>query len=285
MGALLLLALASAPCPGHGVARDAAALREALAGSARDVWVSGVVEGDFEATRGVALHGCEGAVLRGSGHGTVLRLKGDDVLVEDVTLERSGSRVSFEDGALKVSGARAVVRRVTARDTLYGIAKKHDVEVDGLRAAVALGDRRVGLRRREARARLADRDGVDDDVAELGEPGRHAERELEHLVALGLIDVGEDRDVDRLDHLARRERHVGRCEREVAALGRGRAGGDVDRHRDRLVRRLRQQDLERERGRGLVVRGVGGGEVDARWHRRVDVQGLVQPEHVTAAGR
>lgn len=122
MGALLLLALASAPCPGHGVARDAAALREALAGSARDVWVSGVVEGDFEAVRGVALHGCEGAVLRGSGHGTVLRLKGDDVLVEDVTLERSGSRVSFEDGALKVSGARAVVRRVTARDTLYGIA-------------------------------------------------------------------------------------------------------------------------------------------------------------------
>jgi nitrous oxidase accessory protein len=52
----------------------------------------------------------------------VLRLKGDDVLVENLRIEGSGSRVSSEDGALKVSGARAVVRRVEVRDSLYGIA-------------------------------------------------------------------------------------------------------------------------------------------------------------------
>lgn len=124
MGALLLAALASAspPCPERGVVSDAAGFSAALASDARDVWVSGVVEGDFEVSRGVAVHGCGGAVLRGSGRGTVLRIKGDDVLVEDVVFERSGSRVSFEDGALKVTGERAVVRRVKVRDTLYGIA-------------------------------------------------------------------------------------------------------------------------------------------------------------------
>jgi nitrous oxidase accessory protein len=52
----------------------------------------------------------------------VLRLKGDEVLVEDLRLSGSGSRVSAEDGALKVSGARAVVRRVAVSDALYGIA-------------------------------------------------------------------------------------------------------------------------------------------------------------------
>lgn len=124
---LLVAALGAAgpvsrPCPDGPVARDAGALRAALESQARDVWVAGVVEGDFEVPRGLALHGCEGATLRGSGRGTVLKLKGDDALVEDVTFERSGSRVSFEDGALKVTGARAVVRRVAVRDTLYGIA-------------------------------------------------------------------------------------------------------------------------------------------------------------------
>lgn len=121
------LVLAAGPvsraCPaGVAVARDAAGLHAALGSGAPDVWVAGTIQGDFEAQRGVRLHGCEDAVLRGSGEGTVLTLRGDGVLVEDITLERSGTRVSREDGALKISGKLATVRRVHVRDSLYGVA-------------------------------------------------------------------------------------------------------------------------------------------------------------------
>ena len=126
--ALALAALVAGPivqsCPsGVPVVRDAAALRAGLsAEGTRELWIAGRIEGDFEASGRVALHGCERALLAGSRHGTVLRLKGDDVLVEDIAFEGSGERVSSEDGALKVSGERARIRRVAVRDSLYGIA-------------------------------------------------------------------------------------------------------------------------------------------------------------------
>ena len=127
------------PCPeGAAVARDASELSALLKGDVKDVWVAGLVVGDFEATRGVSLHGCERAVLEGTGKGTVLKLHGDDVLVEDLTLQKSGIRTSFEDGALKITGERAMVRRLTVRDTLYGIAfelchgcRLEDTEISG----------------------------------------------------------------------------------------------------------------------------------------------------------
>lgn len=129
MGPLLALVVLSAagpvdrPCPQSAlVARDAAQFNALLQGEAKDVWVAGLVVGDFEAKRGVAIHGCDQAVLEGTGKGTVLKLHGDDVLVEDLTLQKSGVRTSFEDGALKITGERAMVRRVKVRDTLYGIA-------------------------------------------------------------------------------------------------------------------------------------------------------------------
>ncbi len=144
------------PCPMDAVvARDAEQLRALLAGDAKDIWIAGLVVGDFEARRagtakgaqpsaalgtggGLALHGCEQAVLEGTGKGTVLKLHGDDLLVEDLTFQKSGIRTSFEDGALKVTGERAVVRRVSVRDTLYGIAyeqchacRLEDAEISG----------------------------------------------------------------------------------------------------------------------------------------------------------
>ena len=113
------------PCPGRGaaVARDAEALRRLTApGGPLDVWVGGTVRGDFAVARPLRLHGCEGGALVGSGQGTVLEVRGDDSLVEDLRLSGSGSRVSKEDGALKVRGKRVVVRRVDVSDALYGIA-------------------------------------------------------------------------------------------------------------------------------------------------------------------
>lgn len=111
------------PCPeGVAVARNAAEFAAALKGAAVDVWVAGHLVGDFEAERTVSVHGCDGAVLEGTGTRTVLTLHGDDLLVEDLTLQHSGVRTSFEDGALKLSGRRAMARRLLVRDTLYGIA-------------------------------------------------------------------------------------------------------------------------------------------------------------------
>jgi nitrous oxidase accessory protein len=125
----LILGLATAagpvnqPCPANAaVARDGEALDRLLAEGPEEVWVAGTVRGDHQAKRAVRLRGCESAVLWGSGKGTVLRLAGDGVLVEDLTLRGSGARVSAEDGALKVTGKNAVVRRVAVLDTLYGIA-------------------------------------------------------------------------------------------------------------------------------------------------------------------
>ncbi len=112
------------PCPeGVEVARDTADFRR-LTGpeGPLDVWVGGTVRGDHDIQRMVRIHGCENAVLEGTGTNTVLRIKGDNVVVEDLVLRRSGSRTSAEDGALKVSGKRAEVRRVAVEDALYGIA-------------------------------------------------------------------------------------------------------------------------------------------------------------------
>lgn len=114
---------AAARCPdGVTPARDGATFDALLASEETDVWVAGVVTGDHVAKRAVRVHGCEQATLRGTGRGTILKIEGDEVLVEDVAFEGSGSRVSFEDGALKVSGRGVIVRRVLVRDCLYGIA-------------------------------------------------------------------------------------------------------------------------------------------------------------------
>jgi len=145
------------PCPAEvEVARDGATLSARLAGEAREIWVAGTIEGDFAAPRAVSLRGCEGATLRGSGTGTVLSLQGDDVLVENVAIERSGVRVSSEDGALKVSGKRAVVRRVAVRDALYGIALEQcsdclleDSRIEG-RAQLEANQRGDGIKLWEA---------------------------------------------------------------------------------------------------------------------------------------
>src|SRR5687767_10677523 len=110
-------------CPDDApVVRTAEALHQALESNAPLIWIAGRLDGDFRSSRSVALRGCENGRLRGSGRGTVLSMRGDDVQVEDVVLENSGARVNTEDGALKITGARAVVRRIAVRDTLYGIA-------------------------------------------------------------------------------------------------------------------------------------------------------------------
>lgn len=155
--ALLAVGPAERACPpGIEVVRDGPTLTAALAGGADELWLAGRIHGDFAAARSVALRGCEGATLEGTGRGTVLSLKGDDIRVENLALERSGARVSSEDGALKISGRRAQVRRVAVRDALYGIALEQcegcaieDSHVEG-RAHIEANQRGDGIKLWEA---------------------------------------------------------------------------------------------------------------------------------------
>lgn len=169
---LLLTLLSTAgpvdrPCPTDvRPARDAASLSEALAGGEREVWVAGRIEGDFAAARSVSLRGCEGAIITGSGRGTVLTLRGDDIVVQDLRIERSGVRVSSEDGALKISGRRAAVRHVAVRDALYGIALEQcgacvieDSRVEG-RAHIEANQRGDGIKLWEAHGSVVRRNLV-----------------------------------------------------------------------------------------------------------------------------
>jgi nitrous oxidase accessory protein len=147
----------SEACPAEvSVVRDAASLQRELASGRREIWLAGRLHGDFESKHGVALHGCENAVIEGSGQGTILRLSGDDMLVENLVLEGSGTRVSAEDGALKVSGERALVRHLRVRDSLYGVAFEQchqcvleDSQIEG-RAAILENQRGDGIKLWEA---------------------------------------------------------------------------------------------------------------------------------------
>lgn len=89
----------------------------------RDVWLEPkTYTGDLAIERPIAIHGMKGATLEGTGHATVVTIKADDVLVENVTVRRSGRRHTTEDSAIKATGARIRISAVRTEDTLFGIA-------------------------------------------------------------------------------------------------------------------------------------------------------------------
>jgi nitrous oxidase accessory protein len=113
------------PPAGAVVARDADALRALL--DAKDgprviVLARGVHRGDFEIRRPVTLHGEQGAVLEGTGQGTVLTIEADDVTVENVAIRHSGRRSTTEDAGVRVKGARVRLARLDVRDALFGVS-------------------------------------------------------------------------------------------------------------------------------------------------------------------
>lgn len=106
-------------------ARDAAELAEWLrdpAGPSK-IWLGAkTYTGNFEVTRPLSLRGALGAVLRGTGTGTVLTISADDTDVENLAIEHSGRRNTTEDAGIKANGRRIRVARVRVRDSLFGIA-------------------------------------------------------------------------------------------------------------------------------------------------------------------
>jgi nitrous oxidase accessory protein len=81
----------------------------------------GVYRGTWAVHRALALTGEPGAVLEGTGEGSVLTLSGHDIRVEGFSLRHSGGRNTSEDAGIKATGARIAIADVVVTDTLFGI--------------------------------------------------------------------------------------------------------------------------------------------------------------------
>lgn len=83
---------------------------------------AGTYRGDLSITRPVTLRGDGGAVLEGSGHGTVVSIESDDVTLENLAVRRSGRRQTTEDAGIRAKGARVRISHVAVDDALFGIS-------------------------------------------------------------------------------------------------------------------------------------------------------------------
>lgn len=135
-----------APPPGAAVAADEAALRRLLADGPAEVWLAArTYHGDFTIARPLALRAMAGAVIEGSGTGTVLFVAADGVTLDNFVVRGSGRRNTEEDSAVKARGRGIVLSHLFLDGTLFGanleLCRACTVEhthVRGLPAAEAL---------------------------------------------------------------------------------------------------------------------------------------------------
>ncbi|HET9252476.1 MAG TPA: nitrous oxide reductase family maturation protein NosD [Candidatus Eisenbacteria bacterium] len=105
-------------------ARPGAAAAAIAAAAPGDVVVLGRGRhaGPLRLDRAITLRGAPGAVVHGGGHGSVIEIAAPRARVEDLEIRGSGNRVITGDAAVKILGSAGVVlRRIVARDVLYGI--------------------------------------------------------------------------------------------------------------------------------------------------------------------
>ncbi len=115
----------AAPFPGAVAARDFEELARLVAdpGGPRDIALgAGTYRGDLLVKRPVAIHGAKGAVVEGTGAGTVVTIEASGVLVENLTLRHSGRRHTREDAGLKATGTSVRIVDVRVDDALFGIS-------------------------------------------------------------------------------------------------------------------------------------------------------------------
>jgi nitrous oxidase accessory protein len=82
----------------------------------------GVYRGDLVVKRPVVLRGMKGAVLEGTGSGSVVTVDAKDVAIENVRIRRSGHRHTTEDAGVKAKGERVRVSDVDIEETLFGVS-------------------------------------------------------------------------------------------------------------------------------------------------------------------
>ncbi|HET9941543.1 MAG TPA: nitrous oxide reductase family maturation protein NosD, partial [Candidatus Eisenbacteria bacterium] len=143
--ATALLALSVVAWPGRSsaseitVAAHPGALADAIARAHEGDTVTllpGVHAGPVRVDRALVVRGWPGAILEGSGTGSVLEITAPGTVVEDLTVRRSGSRVITADAGVRIlQSADVTLRRLTLDDVLYGVyAERADrLRVEGCR--------------------------------------------------------------------------------------------------------------------------------------------------------
>ncbi len=81
----------------------------------------GVYQGDLTIRRPLTLRGQGGAVIEGSGRGTVVDIVSDGVTLENLTVRHSGRRRTDEDAAVRAKGEGVRLADLAVRDSLFGI--------------------------------------------------------------------------------------------------------------------------------------------------------------------
>ncbi len=112
----------SAP-PGATVAHDERELASMLApGGPAEIWLENrTYRGDFTIGRTVALRGVGKTVFEGTGTNTVVHITADRVVLDDVSVQRSGHRFTAEDAGVKAKGEGIVISHVAVHDVLFGV--------------------------------------------------------------------------------------------------------------------------------------------------------------------
>jgi nitrous oxidase accessory protein len=111
----------------------------------------GVYPGNLHLDRKIVLLGRRGAVIHGTGRGSVITITADSCVLAGLQVEHSGSRLVDEDAGVLVKSDRNLIERNAVADVLFGIylfrAEENTVarNVISGRPLLALGDRGSGI--------------------------------------------------------------------------------------------------------------------------------------------
>ena len=99
----------------------------------REIWLRPrAYRGDLVVRRPVAIRGAKGAIVEGSGAGTVITIDANDVSIDNVIVRRSGRRHTAEDAGVKAKGDRVRLSNLRVENTLFGVSLElcHGCSID-----------------------------------------------------------------------------------------------------------------------------------------------------------
>lgn len=117
--------------PGREAISPVQAQIDAARPGATVVVPAGVYDGDLLIDKPIHLKGQGQPILRGSGGGSVVRIRADDVIVDGFEIDgRGGGDLGRDSSGVHITGRRVVVRACVIRNALFGIYLR---EADGAR--------------------------------------------------------------------------------------------------------------------------------------------------------
>ncbi|MBI2394150.1 MAG: nitrous oxide reductase family maturation protein NosD [Deltaproteobacteria bacterium] len=114
--------VAAEPPPGATVARDEAHLRQLIDEGPAEIWLEArTYRTSLLVRRALSLRGRKGATLEGPGQGTVLSVRANDVVIDNLVVRGSGKNFVSEDAAVRARGERVTIRHLFVDGTLFGV--------------------------------------------------------------------------------------------------------------------------------------------------------------------